>query len=197
VNITSKPNRADYSFPLPVRRALHKLGQDIRSARLRRRLPAAVVAERASISRTTLFKLEKGGPGVSIGNVGTVLFVLGMGDRLGELVDVRRDEHGLALEEERLPQRIRPRRRHARKQRSTAIDDDDPTASLELALSVAAYFELDRPEAEGIAGEVADVVSAGREEAGRFGLTLAACNRMESAFVHADQQKYARTPSSS
>jgi transcriptional regulator with XRE-family HTH domain len=107
---------ADYSFPLPVRRALRKLGQDIRSARLRRRLPAAVVAERASISRTTLFKLEKGEPGVSIGNVATVLFVLGLGDRLGEIADIKRDEHGLALDEERLPQRIRPRRRHGRQQ---------------------------------------------------------------------------------
>ena len=101
----------DYSLPLPVRRALRKLGQDIRHARLRRRLPAAVVAERASISRMTLFKLEKGEPGVSIGSFATVLFVLGMGDRLAEVADIRHDEHGLALEEERLPKRIRPRRR--------------------------------------------------------------------------------------
>jgi transcriptional regulator with XRE-family HTH domain len=108
----TKPAPADYSIPLPVRRALRKLGQDIRSARLRRRLPAAVVAERASISRTTLFKLEKGEPGVSIGNVATVLFVLGLGDRLGELADIKHDERGLALDEERLPQRIRPRRGH-------------------------------------------------------------------------------------
>ncbi|HEX7082380.1 MAG TPA: helix-turn-helix domain-containing protein [Gammaproteobacteria bacterium] len=109
MNITSR--KADYALPLPVRRALRKLGQDVRQARLRRRLPAAVVAERASISRTTLFKLEKGEPGVSIGIVATVLFVLGLGERLSELADVRHDEHGLALEEERLPQRIRRRRR--------------------------------------------------------------------------------------
>jgi hypothetical protein len=47
--------RSEYSLPLPVRRALSKLGRDIREARLRRRIPAAVVAERASISRSTLF----------------------------------------------------------------------------------------------------------------------------------------------
>lgn len=103
--------RSDYSLPLPVRRALRKLGSDIREARLRRRLPTALVAERASISRTTLFKLERGDPGVSIGNVGTVLFVLGLSDRLGEVADVRHDEHGLALDEARLPKRIRPKRR--------------------------------------------------------------------------------------
>ncbi len=111
MNVMTTPQPSDYTLPLPVRRALRKLGQDIRSARLRRRLPAAVVAERASISRTTLFKLEKGEPGVSIGITGTVLFVLGLGDRFAELADVKHDEQGLALEEERLPQRIRPRRR--------------------------------------------------------------------------------------
>lgn len=104
-------NRSRYKLPLPVRRALRKLGQDIRDARLRRRIPAAVVAERASISRTTLFKLEQGDPGVSIGIAGTVLFALGLGERLGEIADIRRDEQGLALDEARLPKRIRPKRR--------------------------------------------------------------------------------------
>jgi transcriptional regulator with XRE-family HTH domain len=107
--------RSEYSLPLPVRRALSKLGRDIREARLRRRIPAAVVAERASISRTTLFKLEKGDPVVSIGIIGTVLFVLGMGERLGEIVDIKRDEQGLALDEQRLPKRIRSKRRRPAK----------------------------------------------------------------------------------
>jgi transcriptional regulator with XRE-family HTH domain len=107
--MTAKPS--EFSLPLPVRRALRKLGRDIREARLRRRIPAAVVAERASISRTTLCKLEKGDSGVSLGIFATVLFVLGMSDRLVELADIRRDEQGLALDEERLPKRIRPRRR--------------------------------------------------------------------------------------
>ena len=109
--------RSKYSLPLPVRRALRKLGRDIREARLRRRIPAATVAERASISRTTLFKLEKGDPGVSIGIFATVLFVLGMGDRLNELADIRHDEHGLALDEDRLPKRIRPKRRKEKTER--------------------------------------------------------------------------------
>jgi transcriptional regulator with XRE-family HTH domain len=106
-------NPTEYGLPFPVRRALRKLGRDVRDARLRRRIPAAVVAERASISRTTLHKLESGDPGVSVGIIGTVLFVLGMGDRVGELADSRRDEVGLALDEERLPKRIRPKRRRS------------------------------------------------------------------------------------
>jgi len=65
------------------------------------------LAERAAISRTTLVKVEKGEPGVSIGIYASVLMSLGMIERLASLVDVKHDEIGLALEEERLPKRIR------------------------------------------------------------------------------------------
>jgi len=93
--------------PIPVKRALYKLGRDIRDARRRRRIPVAIMAERASISRTTLNKVEKGDGGVALGIYAGVLFVLGMVDRLGDLADLTTDQVGLALEEERLPQRIR------------------------------------------------------------------------------------------
>jgi len=100
------------ALPIPVKNALRKLGSDIRDARLRRRIPVAVMAQRAFISRTTLVKLEKGYPGVAIGTYASVLFALGMIERLRELAEARSDEVGLALEEERLPKRIeiRPRR---------------------------------------------------------------------------------------
>ena len=93
--------------PIPVGRALRKLGHDIRDARRRRRIPVAILAERASVSRTTLNKVEKGDPGVSLGIYATVLFVLGMIDRLADIADPRHDAVGLELEEEYLPQRIR------------------------------------------------------------------------------------------
>jgi DNA-binding XRE family transcriptional regulator len=96
-----------YNLPIPVQRALRKLGHDIRDARRRRRIPSAIVAERASISRTTLVKVEKGEPGVSLGIYATVLFVLGLADRLSTLADARHDPQGLELEEEHLPRRIR------------------------------------------------------------------------------------------
>jgi transcriptional regulator with XRE-family HTH domain len=86
---------------------LRKLGQDIRDARRRRRIPVAIMAERASISRVTLHRIEKGERGVAAGAYATILFVLGMVDRLADLADPRHDAVGLALEEERLPQRIR------------------------------------------------------------------------------------------
>src|SRR5271170_5364836 len=93
--------------PLPVRRALKKLGNDLRDARRRRRIPVAIAAERASISRMTLSKIEKGDPGVAMGLYATVLFVMGMADRIGDIADAKSDSVGLQLEEERLPQRIR------------------------------------------------------------------------------------------
>lgn len=95
------------TLSIPVRRALRKLGHDMRDARLRRRIPVAIAAERASISRVTLSKIEKGDPSVAFGHYATVLFVLGMIDRLGEVADVRSDAAGLQLEEELLPKRIR------------------------------------------------------------------------------------------
>jgi serine/threonine-protein kinase HipA len=69
---------------------------------------------------------------------------------------------------------------------STAIDNEDQTASLELALSVAEYFELGGDEAVQIAGEVGDAVSGWRAEAAGRGISAVECQRMASAFTHAD-----------
>ena len=103
----AKEWKGRYSLPIPVGRSLRKLGQDIRAARLRRRIKAATLAERAGTSRVTLRKIERGDPGVSMGIYACVLFSLGMIERLGDLSDVRRDDLGLMLEEENLPKRIR------------------------------------------------------------------------------------------
>lgn len=91
-----------------------KLGGDIRNARLRRRIQIGTLAERASISRVTLHKLEKGDPGVAVGIYATVLFVLGMLERFSEIADASHDQVGLDLEEEQLPRRIRHSRNRVR-----------------------------------------------------------------------------------
>ena len=106
--------RSTPPLPLPVKRALAKLGDDIRSARLRRRIPTTIMAARAFVTRTTLLKVERGDPGVSLGTYATVLFILGLTSRLADLADVRSDDVGLQLEEERLPQRIRQPRKSGR-----------------------------------------------------------------------------------
>ncbi len=69
---------------------------------------------------------------------------------------------------------------------STAIDMDDATASLELAMHVAPYFELDGAGAERIVGEVGRVVVNWRERAAQAGVSTNEIRRMASAFEHAD-----------
>lgn len=102
----SRP-RTSPALPIPVVRALRKLGQDIRDARRRRRIPVSILAERASLSRMTLNKIEKGDVGVYVGNYATVLFALGLIDRLAGVADATHDTVGRELEEEHLPERIR------------------------------------------------------------------------------------------
>jgi serine/threonine-protein kinase HipA len=69
---------------------------------------------------------------------------------------------------------------------STAINEDDNTASLALALEVAGYFELDDRQARDIAKHVGTTVSKWREEAARNGLSKTEIDRMASAFEHDD-----------
>jgi DNA-binding XRE family transcriptional regulator len=109
-----RTSRTTIELPIPVRQALRKLGRDLRDARRRRRIPIAIAAQRASISRTTLTKLEKGDPGVSMGTYATILFVMGMTERLANLADATSDSVGLQLEEENLPQRIRSKKQKRR-----------------------------------------------------------------------------------
>ena len=64
------------------------------------------MSERARASRPTLARLERGDAAVSVGIFATVLFVLGMHDRLADLADASHDRVGLDLQAESLPKRI-------------------------------------------------------------------------------------------
>ncbi len=92
--------------PIPVKKALKKLGKDMREARIRRRIPMALMASRVGISRVTLKSLEDGRPTVSMGVYATALYVLGMLDRIKELADIAFDPVGQALNSADLPKRI-------------------------------------------------------------------------------------------
>lgn len=118
-------------FPMPsphfpsiaVRRALAKLGSDLRDARLRRSLPADVVASRAFTTRPTLRRIEAGDPGVGIGIYAAVLQAMGLLDGLGALADPANDLTGQRLAAEALPERARIKRRKPRSQ-STRPDSN-------------------------------------------------------------------------
>ena len=57
---------------------LEEMGENIKLARLRRKLTTEQIAERAGISRSTLWQVEKGLASVSLGTYAQVLFVLGL-----------------------------------------------------------------------------------------------------------------------
>ncbi len=94
--------------PLPrLGRRLVAFGENLRLARLRRRLTASQVAERAGVSTRTLSAAEHGDAGVSLGVYANVLFVLGLDSDLEALG--RDDEFGRRLQDAGLliPRRVR------------------------------------------------------------------------------------------
>ena len=72
-----------------LKRILEELGENIRLSRLRRGLPARLVADRAGMSRTTLRAVEKGAAGVTMGAYANVLQCLGLEN---DLTLVARDD---------------------------------------------------------------------------------------------------------
>lgn len=100
-------------LPSPVKRSLAKLGSDLATARRKRGLTVAAVAERMGVSKGTYLRVEKGDPSVMLGVYAMALFVLGFGDAFRDLVDASKDDVGLMLDEERLPKRVRMKSRSA------------------------------------------------------------------------------------
>jgi transcriptional regulator with XRE-family HTH domain len=84
-----------------MERRLSRLGERIRTARLRRRLSAKLVAERAGMSVMTLRNVENGGMGVTIGAYAAVLYVLGLDSDLDAVAQV--DTLGRDLQDAALP----------------------------------------------------------------------------------------------
>jgi transcriptional regulator with XRE-family HTH domain len=93
------------------KKLLNALGERLRLARLRRKLSVDIACERAGISRMTLYRLEAGGPAISLGTFMRVLSVLSLENDL-ELI-ARDDRLGRLLQDQKLP----ARRRTSRKQR--------------------------------------------------------------------------------
>ena len=87
------------------RKVLPLLGEQVKLARLRRQLSAAVVAERAGISRSTLWQVEKGNASVTLGAYFLVLFTLGLEQDL--LLVAQDDVLGRKLQDAKLGVRKR------------------------------------------------------------------------------------------
>lgn len=100
-----------HQFPAS-RRLLASLGENIRLARLRRNFSAALVAERAGMSRATLHAIENGEAGVTLGAYANVLHSLGLDQDLALVA--RNDELGRKLQDAGLPTRVRASKRRAK-----------------------------------------------------------------------------------
>lgn len=94
-------------IPLPVERAIHKLGSDISLARRRRNISQASLAERVGASLSTVRRMEQGDVRVPIHFIARALHVFGEIRALEHLLDTPHDEIGLTLMDDRLPKRVR------------------------------------------------------------------------------------------
>ena len=79
-------------------RILNTMGEQIKLARLRRQLSAELIAERAGISRATLWSVEKGSPSVAIGIYAAVLHALNNLDK-DLLLVAKDDEFGRKMQD--------------------------------------------------------------------------------------------------
>lgn len=80
-----------------------RLGNDIAIARRRRKLPQRLMAERMLVSIQTLQRLEAGDPTVGLAVLASALHVLGLTQRLAELVAPDSDKAGISEDLSRLP----------------------------------------------------------------------------------------------
>lgn len=95
------------SVPIPVQRALRRLGQDIVTWRKLQRLTAAQVADRAGVDVKTLRSLEHGEGSTSLENTLRVARALGVLDKLAAALDPYATDVGRLRTDERLPTRVR------------------------------------------------------------------------------------------
>ncbi|MCD4762626.1 MAG: helix-turn-helix domain-containing protein [Desulfobacterales bacterium] len=103
------------SPPAAVEDILNRLGRNIRTARLRRKLSMEELAERVGISRYVLADIEKGKPTTAIAAYLGTLWALGLLWNMQEVADPDRDQEGKILERARSP-KTAPKRK--------TIDDD-------------------------------------------------------------------------
>ncbi len=92
---------------LRASRSLADLGQNLRQARLSRRFSIVELATRADVSERTLIRLEKGDPGVGIGNLAAVLAALGSPECLAEIMAPENDPVGMSRALDSVPKRGR------------------------------------------------------------------------------------------
>lgn len=111
----SRVSKIAESPPAAVEEILNRVGHNIRTARLRRKLSRQALAERIGVSRFLLADIEKGKPTTAFAAYLGALWALGLLGHMRDVADPDRDEEGKILERARSP-KTAPKRR--------AMDDD-------------------------------------------------------------------------
>lgn len=95
------------NMPLPVSRAMTRLGHNLSLIRRRRNMSQDMLAERIDASVNTVRRMEEGSPGIALQHFVRALQVFGELEKLNQLFDTSQDYVGLVLMDEKLPQRVR------------------------------------------------------------------------------------------
>jgi len=136
------PSKSVPLFPSQIR-ILQELGERLRTARLRRRFSAELVAQRCGVTRQTLTRVEKGDPSVTIGVYMRVLGVLNMEKDLTQLAAV--DPVGQRIRDAEIS---KPRRQRAPKREIASVvgPAEKGNVGAENNWSVADIDHLDKDE---------------------------------------------------
>lgn len=102
-----KTNKILSVLPASAQTQLKILGSNIRNARKIRKIGMEELAQRAMTTRETLRRLENGHPGVSLGVLAHVLWVLQLEENVGAVASFTSDPHAQAYIEAGLPKHIR------------------------------------------------------------------------------------------
>ena len=104
-----RPTKIAEFPPAPVEEALQRLGRNIRTARLRRKMPQEALARRIGLSRFVVADIEKGKPTTGVAGYMGALWALGLLPHMRGVADPDRDEEGKTLERARSPRTARRR----------------------------------------------------------------------------------------
>ena len=92
-------------------RAIARIGDDVRTARIRRRLTQKDLAMNMGVSIGTVQRIEAGDPGVSLGNIAMAFLALNCLSKLENVLAPSDDEIGATMDRVLLPQRVRSSKR--------------------------------------------------------------------------------------
>jgi transcriptional regulator with XRE-family HTH domain len=108
-------NKLFVSPPHPVEEVLRALGTNLRTARIRRKMTIANVAQRIGTGPRAVMDAEKGKPSTGVAVYLALLWVYGLLTPAGDLADPTKDKDGLARD---------PTSRRLRARKSGALDSD-------------------------------------------------------------------------